>query len=210
MVALHPGAKDPSRRWPPDHFAALGDALALRYGARLLLTGTAGERSLTAAIGATLQAPALDLAGVTDLGTFAALIARCDLLVTNDTGASHLAAAARTPSVVLFGPSRPSRWAPLDRDRHLVVDAADFDLTGDLSSLPTAPVLAACERQVGSRGAIRHTLGPPPRLSSRADARNSGVATSGTSADSSTPLGMTPNSTISHRLSNPEGPSCAP
>ena len=60
---------------------------------------------------------------MTDLGEFAAVISALDLLVTNDTGASHVAAATRTPSVVLFGPTRPDRWAPLDRSRHQVIDA---------------------------------------------------------------------------------------
>ncbi len=164
FVALHPGAKDPARRWHPERFAALAAALAADHGARLLLTGAESERPLTAALRAALPpgVPVLDLAGATVLGTFAALIAGLDLLVTNDTGASHLAAAARTASVVLFGPSRPERWAPLDRSRHLIVDAAEFDPRsspgrspilgeepgGDLAALPVEPVLAACDRQL--------------------------------------------------------------
>jgi len=148
-IGLHAGAKDPARRWPPKRFAALADTLAQRYGATIVLTGSSAERGLTSAVRRAMRYPALDLAGQTDLGTFAALISRLDLLVTNDTGASHLAAASVTPSVVLFGPSRPEQWAPLNRWRHRAVDALAIggpaaDPATALRRLPVAPVLDAC------------------------------------------------------------------
>jgi len=158
LVGLHAGARDPARRWPAARFAALGDALAEQYGARIVLTGSAGERAVTAAVRLATRAPALDLTGRTDLGTFAAVLARLDLLVTNDTGASHLAAATRTRSVVLFGPTQPRQWAPLDWERHTAVDARAL-LGGEpataLARLPVAPVLAACEQALalGREGA---------------------------------------------------------
>ncbi len=163
-IGLHPGAKDPARRWPVACFAALGDALAGRHGARIVLTGGAGERAITAAVRRAMRAPALDLAGATDLGSFAAVLARLDLLVTNDTGASHLAAATGTPSVVLFGPSRPAEWAPLDRGRHRTVDALALAGPGGdpatvLRDLPVEPVLAACAAALDARPA---TCGPRP------------------------------------------------
>jgi ADP-heptose:LPS heptosyltransferase len=165
IVGLHPGAKDPARRWPAARFAALGDALNARFGARLVLTGGPDERHLSQAVRDAMGVPALDLTGRTDLGTFAALIARLDLLVTNDTGASHLAAAARTRSVVLFGPSRPERWAPLDITLHTAIDAAALpraaaDHQTALAALPVQPVLAACG------GALNHarTVHPAPAV----------------------------------------------
>lgn len=149
VIALHTGAKDPARRWPPDRFAVVANALIDAYDARIVLTGSAHERELTAAVQTRLQRPALDLAGHTDLGTFAALLRQIDLLLTNDTGASHLAAAMRTPSVVIFGPTRPEQFAPLDRQLHRVVDARAIigravDPLTALQHLPPAPVLAAC------------------------------------------------------------------
>lgn len=149
-IGVHPGAKDPARRWPADCFAALADRLVERHGARIVLTGAASERALTGAVHRAMRWPALDLAGMTDLGTFAATIAGLDLLVTNDTGASHLAAATGTRSVVLFGPTRPARWAPLDRARHQVVDALTLvdgpaEPATVLRHLPLEPVLAACD-----------------------------------------------------------------
>ena len=109
-----------------------------------------------------MRHPALDLAGATDLGAFAAAIARLDLLVTNDTGASHIAAATGTPSAILFGPSRPWQWAPLDRSRHRPVDALELagpaaDPSTALGRLPVEPVLAACEEMLDSTDDHRRT-----------------------------------------------------
>jgi ADP-heptose:LPS heptosyltransferase len=146
MVGLHVGAKDPARRWPASRFAALGKALRRLTGAGIVLTGGPHERLLTAEVASLIDAPCLNLSGQTDLGSFAAVVRRLDLLVTNDTGASHVAAAMGTPSVVLFGPSRPAQFAPLDRGRHIVVDALDFAPAGAdgaqaLAQLPIRPVL---------------------------------------------------------------------
>lgn len=116
-VCLHPGARLPSRRWPPERFAAVADALA-RQGLRVVLTGSRAEAPLTAAVAAAARSPVLDLAGQTSLGALAALLAGARLLVCNDTGVSHLAAALRVPSVVIFSGADPERWAPLDGARH--------------------------------------------------------------------------------------------
>ena len=122
-VCLHPGARDPSRRWPPQRFAVVADALAAR-GLRVVLTGSADEAKLTQAVAGVMANPALDLAGRTGLGALAALIAGARLLVCNDTGVSHLAAALRVPSVVIYTASDPDRWAPLDCERHRPVRCA--------------------------------------------------------------------------------------
>jgi ADP-heptose:LPS heptosyltransferase len=148
LVGVHVGASDPLRRWPPEAFATVIDALATLIDCRFVLTGSAAERDLTARVGAAATAPVLDLAGTTALGEFGAVIARLDLLLTNDTGASHVATAVRTPSVVLFGPADPRRWAPLDTARHHVINARDHASGGDgaraLQALPPQVVLAAC------------------------------------------------------------------
>jgi ADP-heptose:LPS heptosyltransferase len=128
---------------------------------RLVLTGSDQERSLTAAVRRAMKNPAIDLAGRTGLGEFAAVISALDLLVTNDTGASHVAAAMRTPSVVLFGPTRPDRWAPLDRRRHQVIDAASYpnapaDGAAALHALAVDEVLAACLAVPSSPASIGH------------------------------------------------------
>lgn len=117
FVCLHAGARDPARRWPPERFAHVGDALAAE-GHRVVLTGTAAERETAEEVAAAMRNPAVNVAGRTSLGEVAALLERARLLVTNDTGISHLAAAVRTPSVIVFLASDPERWAPLDGARH--------------------------------------------------------------------------------------------
>src|SRR5205085_5895564 len=81
-VCVHPGASVPQRRWQPERFAAVADALD-RRGLRVVLTGTAPEAGLTAAVARFVRVPCLDLAGRTTLGSAAALLAGACLLVCN-------------------------------------------------------------------------------------------------------------------------------
>lgn len=120
-ACLHPGARAAARRWPPEHFAAVADALAAK-GLRVVLTGSREEASLTQAVRRATKAPVLDLAGRTSLGALAALLNGARLLVCNDTGVSHLAAALRIPSVVVFHQiAEQQGWPPLDRQLHRVL-----------------------------------------------------------------------------------------
>jgi ADP-heptose:LPS heptosyltransferase len=120
-VCIHPGARAAARRWPVENFAAVADQLAAQ-GLRIVLTGTADEVCLTRAVSSAMRAPALDLAGRTNLAALGALLDGARLLVCNDTGVSHLAAALRLPSVVVFHQlSELQGWPPLDRQRHRVL-----------------------------------------------------------------------------------------
>ncbi|MBD1846817.1 glycosyltransferase family 9 protein [Cyanobacteria bacterium FACHB-63] len=116
-VCIHAGASVPSRCWSSDRFAAIGEHLAQK-GWQIVLTGSCAERGLTEAIARLIKAPTINLAGRTSLGTLAAMLESCRLLVCNDTGISHLAAALKVPSVVIFSGSDPQRWSPLDCQRH--------------------------------------------------------------------------------------------
>ncbi|MEX2542696.1 MAG: glycosyltransferase family 9 protein [Trueperaceae bacterium] len=119
-VCVHPGATDRERMWPTERFAAVADALAAE-GLVPVLTGTEGEKEITAAVVRSMRSKAVDLAGRTDLGALAALVRDAELVVCNDTGVSHLAAALSTPSVIIFSASDPERWAPLDLELHRAV-----------------------------------------------------------------------------------------
>ena len=119
-AVVHPGAQLASRRWPPERFAEVADAIA-GDGLQLVLTGTAREAPIAQAVAGTMRNPVLDLTGLTSLGGLAALVARARLVVANDTGISHVAAALRTPSVIVASGSDVQRWAPLDRARHPVL-----------------------------------------------------------------------------------------
>jgi ADP-heptose:LPS heptosyltransferase len=114
---VHAGSQLASRRWPAERFAKVADTLA-EEGLQVVLTGTLGEANLVNSVKAAMRAPALDLSGLTTLGGLAALVARARLVVANDTGISHIAAAVKAPSVIVASGSDPRRWAPLDRQLH--------------------------------------------------------------------------------------------
>ena len=112
LIGIHPGAKHPSRRWGPARFAAVADALAVRYGARTVITGGPDEVAVAWDVARAMRYPSTVLAGQSTLGGLAALIDRLDLYVSNDTGPAHIASALGTPAVVVFGPADLRRWEP--------------------------------------------------------------------------------------------------
>jgi len=117
LVAIHPGATDPRRRWSAAHFAAVGDALAAR-GARVVLVGDAGERALTATVARLMAASPPDLAGRLSLGGLLGLLARCHLVIGNDSGPRHLAEAVGTATVSVYWGRNLLHYGPLGRARH--------------------------------------------------------------------------------------------
>jgi ADP-heptose:LPS heptosyltransferase len=119
-LCVHPGARFPSRRWPAQRFAAAADALAT-MGLRVVLTGTEGEAALTRAVRSAMSASTIDLTGRLTLGALAALVQDAALVLCNDTGMSHVAAAVGTRSVVVASGSEVARWAPRDAHRHRVL-----------------------------------------------------------------------------------------
>jgi ADP-heptose:LPS heptosyltransferase len=119
-VCIHPGSQLTSRRWDAERFAEVGDGLAVD-GYQVVVTGTAREQPVVRSVIEAMRHPAVDLCGVTTLGALAVLIAHARLLVSNDTGVSHIAAAVRTPSVIVCCGSDFRRWAPLDTSRHRVL-----------------------------------------------------------------------------------------
>lgn len=118
LVALGPTANWPVKLWPAERFAALFDALTagpLRGAAPVVLGGPgAAERAMAAPLLARLPG-AIDLVGALSLPEAAACLARADLYVGNDSGLMHLAAAAGTPTLGLFGPTPADEYAPAGR-----------------------------------------------------------------------------------------------
>jgi ADP-heptose:LPS heptosyltransferase len=112
-IVLHPGCAMPARTYDWQRFAAAADLLIERLGAQMVLTGSAAEVPLVARIRARMKHPALSWAGQGDLAEIAALTEAADLVVTNNTGPAHLAAAVKTPVVVLFAwTNPPEQWRP--------------------------------------------------------------------------------------------------
>lgn len=122
-ACIHAGAQLPSRRWPVGRFAAVAQGLH-DAGLTLVLTGTAAERELVGQLSELLGArrlPHVNLVGRTDLWALGALLQRARLLLCNDTGVSHIAAALKVPSVVVACGSDVARWAPADHGLHRVL-----------------------------------------------------------------------------------------
>lgn len=115
-VGIFPGSHASSRRWDPDRFAAVVRWLA-GQGVRVIVFGGPGERELAAEVASGV---ALDLSGRTDLLLLAAGLEACDLLITNDTGPMHLAAAVGTPTLSIQGPGDPRETAPLGHGHRLL------------------------------------------------------------------------------------------
>ncbi len=112
-VGLSPGAAyGPAKRWPPERFAALGRELAREFGARLVLLGGPGEALVANLVKTQLGLPVLDLTGKTGLRQALAVLSRLKLLVTNDSGLMHAAAALGVPLVALFGSTDPAATGP--------------------------------------------------------------------------------------------------
>ena len=119
-VVVHAGSQLRSRRWPLERFAHVADVLG-RLGCTVVLTGTAAERALVRELRSRMRVPAVNLAGCTSLFELGALVEGAQLVVCNDTGISHVAAALRTPSVVVSSGGDVARWHPLDAQRHRVL-----------------------------------------------------------------------------------------
>jgi lipopolysaccharide heptosyltransferase II len=107
LVVVHPGASAPSRRYPPESFARAVDLLLEQTGCEALFTGDAGEEALVAGVQALMSRPSRSLVGRLDLAELGALVAEADVLLTNNTGPAHIAAAVGTPVVDLYALTNP-------------------------------------------------------------------------------------------------------
>ena len=121
-VVVHPGASAPSRRYPPEKFAEAMDLLAARTRCDVVFTGEAAEAPLIEHIRKRMNAQSRSLAGALSLGELGALIARADLLVSNNTGPAHVAAALGTPVVDLYALTNPQHTPWLVESRVLFHD----------------------------------------------------------------------------------------
>ena len=116
LIGMNPGATyGLAKCWDPDRFGELGKRLANHWQTRVLLFGKEEERPIVYGILRHLGTKGIDLTGKTGLLQLAALLERCTLLVTNDTGTMHVATAVGTPVVALFGSTPPLTHRSLGR-----------------------------------------------------------------------------------------------
>jgi ADP-heptose:LPS heptosyltransferase len=124
VVAVHPGSGSRAKNWAADRFAALVQRLHRSCGARsLVVAGPADKHAvgeMQRALAGVECIPAYDL----PLPLLAALLARCQAYVGNDSGPTHLAAALGVPTVAIFGPTDPDLWAPREPSVQVVRGSA--------------------------------------------------------------------------------------
>ena len=127
LIGIQPGAGRKIKEWDPVRFAEVGAQLAAMPNVSVILVGNADDRAALDEVRAAWPAniPATQLPVETDLVVLAAVLEQLNLFITGDTGPMHLAAAVGTPVLAIFGPSLPTRFAPLTaRSRIVRIDIA--------------------------------------------------------------------------------------
>jgi len=114
LIGLAPGAAfGPAKKWFPARFAAVLDRLIDDTGAQAILFGSDGDRDSTSEVLRSARHPLIDIAGRTTLAEAIALISRCNLFISNDTGLMHIAGALGIPTVAIFGSTNPKTTSPM-------------------------------------------------------------------------------------------------
>lgn len=112
LVVLNPSAGKVIKQWSPERFAEVGDILQSNLGVKPVITGAPSDRELANRMIATMRTPVIDLTGKTNLNQLAALLSRVELFIGGDTGPMHIAQAAGTRVLALFGPTDPTILGP--------------------------------------------------------------------------------------------------
>ncbi|MBW1842382.1 MAG: lipopolysaccharide heptosyltransferase II, partial [Deltaproteobacteria bacterium] len=121
LVGINPSATfGPAKQWPPERFARLSDRLHRFEGAHIIIFGGPDDRGLGEQISWMMRHKPIDLSGRTRLGEAMALIERCRLFVTNDSGLMHVAAALNVPLIAVFGSTNSTTTGPWSKNSKIV------------------------------------------------------------------------------------------
>lgn len=145
-VALLPGGRWDNKRWPVEYFVELVKTMSRRSNLRFVILGSPSERPLGEAIQAVDPKRCLNLAGQTSLWEMIEWIRLCRLMVTNDTGPMHVAAALKKPLVSIFGPTTPSNTGPYGMLHNVLQD----------THLPCVPCMKAHCAYAEPLACLRH------------------------------------------------------
>jgi predicted lipopolysaccharide heptosyltransferase III len=150
-IIFHPGSARAEKFWEPQRWADVIEHARSGSQISVLLTGGASraEQKHLRQVQGRLRQPVVDLSGKTDLLTLAALIEQARLLVTVDSAPIHLAAATQTPQVILFGPTNPFHWRPLESPALILQGESASPLTEFSAEQPCLPM-----RQISTEAVI--------------------------------------------------------
>lgn len=119
LIALNTGGTWPTKRWKIEGFAELADILNRQYG-KVIFVGSKGDLDRVEKIKALMETDPVIATGKTTLKELAALLERCQLVISNDSGPVHVAAAVGTPTITIFGPSDDRKYRPLGEEHYIV------------------------------------------------------------------------------------------
>lgn len=111
LIGLNPGSGSESRRWSKERFAQVGDRLHQEYNAQIFITAGDAEGSLPHDVADLMSYSPIIVAGITPM-QLGAMLQKCRLYISNDTGPMHMSTAVSTPTIALFGASNPQQWGP--------------------------------------------------------------------------------------------------
>jgi heptosyltransferase-2 len=160
LIGVAPGAAyGPAKKWFPGRFAAVADRLIDDTQAQVILFGSGGDRESTAAVQKDARHPLIDIAGQTNLQEAIALMARCALFLSNDSGLMHVAGALGIPTVAIFGSTNPLTTSPVGEKSVVIHHAVDCSPC----LKPVCPTDFRCMEGIGVEevyGAARRLLRP--------------------------------------------------
>jgi len=180
LVLVHPGSGSDARRWPPDEFALVADRLVEEVGAQVVVLGGPAEPGLARSVLDAMNRPAALLTERTAIPTLFGLLSRADLLLCNDSGPMHMAAAVGTPVCALFGSQSAVTWAPLGDAGHLTFQPAlpcGSSCVAPGVCDPGDPMKSFCVRRVPAERVADAAVGRLARLPRAGDGERDRVTT---------------------------------
>jgi ADP-heptose:LPS heptosyltransferase len=112
VIGINPGGDRMNRRWSLENYASVADTLIDKLNPTIVVLGGPGEEQVAGCIQDKMKNSVINLSGKLTLNQLSYIISRFDLLITNDSGPMHIAAAVMTPLVAIFGPENPASFSP--------------------------------------------------------------------------------------------------
>lgn len=120
LIAIHPGASCPSKRWPLENFVKVADSIVDLYKAKIVVLSGAREKEFGDTLANSVRKNSINLSGMTTVADLASILRRARLLISNDSGPVHIACAVGTKVLAIFGRNdrglSPTRWGPTGKD----------------------------------------------------------------------------------------------
>ncbi|MBI3008562.1 MAG: glycosyltransferase, partial [Candidatus Omnitrophica bacterium] len=171
LIGIHPGSRHKYARWVNERFALVGDELVSKYNARVIFTGSGNDIATVKDITGLMKKDAIILAGRTTLRQLAAIIKRCRIYISVDTGPLHMAVSLGTPAISLFsGRDFPEKWAPYG-NMNIVIRKdilcspcfkRDCNDNKCMKMIETSDVLEAVEQLIRGRFYFSKKIEPSP------------------------------------------------